>query len=402
MKEEIFLGLIDRYLEGIASKEEEKLVEAYLTELEKSPPKARNVKEEESLKKFMLKRIYAGMKKEKGKLFFLSNKWRMIAAAAIIISILVSGAWFVFTGKQKSIDLSSLPQNERFKNDIAPAKQGVTLTTSNGHNISLDSLSNGELITEENVAANKLDSGLSYYSVSMVKRKKTNAVYYQTISTGKGKDYHLTLADGTEIWLDAMSSIYFPTAFPGSDRIVEIKGQAYFEVRQSFTVGGEKQSFKVKSGDQIVEVLGTHFNVNAHDANIRTTLLEGKVKVSWQSAVNHLGNAHYPQSVTLKPGQQSLLTNNGQLTTNDVSDVEEVMAWKNGRFFFTGASMQEVMSQLERWYDIEVKYDNNIPGVLLVAKINRNERISRILNLLELTKQVKFLIEGNKITVMKG
>ncbi len=402
MKEEIFLGLIDRYLEGIASKEEEKLVEAYLSELEKSPPKARNVKEEESLKKFMLKRIYAGMKREKGKLLFLSNKWRMIAAAAIIISILVGGAWFVFPGKQKSIDLSGLPQNERFKNDIGPAKQGVTLTTSNGHNISLDSLSNGELITEENVTANKLDSGLSYYSASTVKRKKTNAVYYQTISTGKGKDYHLTLADGTEVWLDAMSSIYFPTAFPGSDRIVEIKGQAYFEVRPSLTIGGEKQSFKVKSGDQIVEVLGTHFNVNAHDVNIRTTLLEGKVKVSWQSAVNHSGNAHYPQSVTLKPGQQSLLTNNGQLTTNNDSDVEEVMAWKNGRFFFTGASMQEVMSQLERWYDIEVKYDNNIPSVLLVAKINRNERISRILNLLELTKQVKFLIEGNKITVIKG
>jgi ferric-dicitrate binding protein FerR (iron transport regulator) len=192
----------------------------------------------------------------------------------------------------------------------------------------------------------------------------------------------LLLADGTRVWLDASSSIHFPTAFPSGDREVTITGQAYFEVAPN-----AHQPFIVHAKDQTIRVLGTHFNVNAYQTGgtaVKTTLEQGSVLVS-------TGNDH----LKLDPGQQA----DGAVLRSDV-DLEGILAWKNGEFRFNGASIVSIMEQLARWYGAEVHYKDEIKEEF-VAKIPRNVPVSKILNYLESTGQVKFSVEGNVITVMK-
>jgi ferric-dicitrate binding protein FerR (iron transport regulator) len=218
---------------------------------------------------------------------------------------------------------------------------------------------------------------------------------YNSITTEKGRSFRLQLADGTRVWLDAMSSIRFPAAFGGQERIVEVTGQVYFEVAAMKDANGQKLPFKVMAGHQQIEVLGTHFNVNAYEhQEIQTTLLEGKVKVSSK------GNKATVASLELKPGEQSLAKENGKMQLNEAVDIDEVMAWKNGRFQFNGSTVEQIMQQLARWYNIEIVYKDEIPETF-VAEMERNLPLSELLALLEMTKQVRFVVEGKKVLVMK-
>jgi len=324
----------------------------------------------------ILQHILKGSKAPVRKMF----PWTRVAAAAVIILLLSVGGYFYFKNGHSIKQIAKTEtQQQRFKNDINPANQQVVLTLKDGSKIILDSAANGALTSQGATKVVKKDGTVSYLD------NNATEVFFNTITTEKGRTYHLQLTDGTEVWLDALSSIRFPTAFPGAERQVEITGQAYFEVAKN-----AKQPFKVKAGNQVVEVLGTHFNINAYNQqDMQTTLLEGSVKVS-----------NSGQTVIIKPGEQAVASSHSPFTIHHSPDLDEVMAWKNGRFQFNGSTVEEIMNQLSRWYDIDVIYQDKVPGIF-VAKISKDMPVSKLLALLEMTKQVRFTIEGKKITVMK-
>jgi len=214
----------------------------------------------------------------------------------------------------------------------------------------------------------------------------TNMVMYNTITTPRGGQYQLVLADGTKVWLNAASSLKFPTAFAGDERRVELTGEGYFEVLHN-----DKKPFLVDTRNGIIQVLGTHFNINAYDneMTVNTTLLEGSIKVFNESAF-----------VILKPGQQSVINKRGEIRINKGIDVDEVVAWKNGKFQFGEAmSIEMIMRQLARWYDIEVEYKTKETGHI-GGSISRNVNVSKVLEMMEMTGAAKFQVNGRNVTVL--
>jgi len=223
----------------------------------------------------------------------------------------------------------------------------------------------------------------------------------------------LTLSDGTKVWLNSESSLKYPTAFNGNAREVEITGEAYFEVRsQESGARSGASPFIVRKKDVSVTVLGTHFNVNAYDDEdvIKVTLLEGSVRMSslledqgasLRGGIPRASGQSQLKSVILKPGEQGVVTQNSELRTQNSVDLEAVMAWKNGKFIFNETSIDVIMKQISRWYDVEVEYVGAKPDVHFIGDISRRENISEVLKMLEQTKAVKFSIEGEKIKVMR-
>jgi transmembrane sensor len=372
MNEQYFHDLVSKYLDGTATEQERRVVEGYYEELAGEPGRMFSKEEQTALKNEIFRSIRRRIRAEAP----VVSLWRRVGVAvAVLIVLAVAGYWF-WQGGSGVADPSHLAQAQRFKNDIGPAHQGATLRLAGGQLIRLDSAANGTIAAQGRTKVLKQDTALSY-----VGRVGDEAVLYNTVSTGKGEEYHVELADGTRVWLDAESSIHFPTSFPGKERLVEITGQAYFEVAHN-----SRQPFRVKAGGRVIEDIGTAFNVNAYAGEpfARTTLLEGSVKVG--------------EGVILKPGQQARVDGAGGITVVNAVDLDEVMAWKNGRFHFEGSSVEEIMAQLSRWYDIEVIYHDKI-SEKFVAKISRDEPLSRMLSLLEMTKEITFTIEGKKITV---
>jgi ferric-dicitrate binding protein FerR (iron transport regulator) len=220
------------------------------------------------------------------------------------------------------------------------------------------------------------------------------------------------LPDGSKVWLNAASSIRYPTAFTGNERKVEITGEAYFEImpltsRQVGTGskgGSHKVPFIVKIGSPSgeggeVEVLGTHFNINAYDDEevMKTTLLEGRVKVN--SAIpDKSGRAGNPQSAILKPGEQVSLSHTSQLSQPIPVQTAEVMAWKNGLFQFHNAGLPAVLRQISRWYDVDIRYEGDMPVREFEGKIQRNLTLLQVLKILE-KNQVHLILEGRTIIV---
>ncbi|HET6996597.1 MAG TPA: FecR domain-containing protein, partial [Chitinophagaceae bacterium] len=212
---------------------------------------------------------------------------------------------------------------------------------------------------------------------------------YNTLTNPRGsKVIDMTLSDGSKVWLNAGSSVKYPVTFIGKDRKVEITGEAYFEVTHD-----PGRPFVVSKGLISVTVLGTHFNVNAYDdeADIKVTLLEGSVKVS-ELTTHH--------SQLIKPGEQGIAMNNGELTVKNDVDMEQVMAWKNGRFQFNEADLQTVLRQVARWYDVEIVYEGDVPTRQFGGKMQKELNLSEILKILE-KNNVHFRIDGKKLIVLK-
>jgi ferric-dicitrate binding protein FerR (iron transport regulator) len=201
------------------------------------------------------------------------------------------------------------------------------------------------------------------------------------VNTPIGGQYQLILPDSTKVWLNAASSIRFPTVFTGSERRVEVTGEAYFQVRHM-----KAQSFVVQAGNQAIEDIGTGFNVNTYpdEGSIRTTLVEGAIKVNGE---------------LLKPDQQAVTATDGKtLLRNDII-VSDVIAWKNGQFRFKGADIEDLMRQAARWYNVQVEYKGKV-NETFSGGISRKVNLSELLQILELTGTVEFEINGNKITVI--
>ena len=319
--------------------------------------------------------------------------WPRIAAAAVIIVLLSAGVYYI--SSNHNVKIASKKTQQQFKNnDVAPGGKKAVLTLANGTQIILDSAGNGALTQQGNVKIIKLNnSQLLYNSLNGSSTlPKTGEVLYNTISTPRGGQYQVVLADGSKVWLNAASSLRFPTSFTGGERKVELTGEGYFEV-----VHNAAKPFKVSLGKldgAEIEVLGTHFNVNAYDDEtaIKTTLLEGSVKVRKGSS-----------SKTIRPGEQAQMENYGNSKIIiQAADVDAAIAWKNGRFIFHGENIQSVMRQLARWYDVDVNYEGNVIDEEFVGVINRTRyvNISEILNMLEKTRTVSFAISGHDVTVM--
>ncbi|MET3879098.1 FecR domain-containing protein [Chitinophaga sp. OAE865] len=303
-------------------------------------------------------------------------------AAASVLLVLAAGAYYWTVHKKNTHPVAIAAK----ATDIGPGREGATLTLADGSKIKLDSLGNG-VIAKQNGAQVVLANGQVAYDPT----GNTNGeVVFNTMSTPRGRQFRLTLPDGTLVWLNAASSIRYPTVFPGKERKVEVTGEAYFEVVKNPSV-----PFSVRVNNKAeIEVLGTHFNVNAYEneQSIATTLLEGAVRVS---AANRRG----PGAVVLRPGQQAQLSNAG-ITGIKVANAntEKAVAWKNGLFYFDGATLAEIMRQMERWYDIEVVYENGVPDIEFEGEMTKDVSLNGLLIMLKRT-DVRFRIEGRKLIV---
>jgi len=320
------------------------------------------------------------------RIHFLKRTWLRYAAAVIIM--LGAGA-YLWTINHKT-DRTLVNGNKQLQADIPPGGERAILTLADGRSIALDSAAHGQIGDQGGVKVLKMGNGQIAYDLRGLHSKE---VMWNTVSTPKGGQYQVTLPDGTRVWLNASSSITFPTAFVAGQRHVKITGEIYFEVEKN-----KQQPFFVDvEGRSSVQVLGTSFNINSYgdDDNIKTTLLEGSVKVIESSD----SESDHSQSVVLKPGQQAALKSTTGTFVVTSPDIEQILAWKNGIFDFTGADLKSVMKQLERWYDIKVQYNGSVPKMTFEGKMYRNVNFSGVLEMLN-TMDVKFRMEGKTLIVL--
>lgn len=330
------------------------------------------------------------------RIHFLKTAWFRYAAA--ILLLLGAGAYFYFAAHTNKPDLATV--TPAVQQDIAPGGNKAVLTLADGSVITLDSAANGRLASQGNVQVVKDANGkLSYVIKPNVAPEA--AVTYNTLKTPKGGQYQLTLPDGTQVWLNAASSITYPTAFTGKERRVTMTGEAYLEVAKDKTKPFHI-AFSTPSGkDCDVEVLGTHFNINAYqdEPAANTTLLEGSIKFSVEGPQPE---ARSPK--LLSPGQQASISSKANKPSPiqvQQADIEQVMAWKNGAFNFNDKKLEEVMRQLARWYDVEVVYEGKAPDKTFYGQMGRDLNLSQCLKILE-KMQVHFRIEaGRKLVVMQ-
>jgi transmembrane sensor len=305
------------------------------------------------------------------------------AAAAVLFIFISSAIYFLVNNNQtdnSGIARSKIPAEQQ--QDRLPGGDKALLTLADGSQIVLDSAGNGILAQQGNSKIIKQEDGQLVYTPS---GPGIDEIAYNTLATPRGGQYKITLPDGSKVWLNAASSLKYPAAFFGNERKVEITGEAYFEIAKDAT-----RPFKVQVNQMEVEVLGTHFNINGYDDEeaIRTTLLEGSVKINTKDFSNFL-----------KPGQQAQLQKTGKIKLVNDADLEETMAWKDGNFQFENSDITTVMRQIARWYDVEVEYKGTV-SKHFIGTISRNVNLSKVLTMLQQTGEVKFIIEGKKVMVM--
>lgn len=310
--------------------------------------------------------------------------WPRIAAAASILLFLSVGAYFI-VHKQS---VQQVAQNQI--HDIKPGGNKAILTLAGGKQVILTDAKNGTIAKQGNTVINKTASGQIVYNVNQIPfpEEKAGNVAMNTITTPRGGKWNLTLSDGTKVWLNAASSVTYPTAFIGKERNIAITGEVYFEVMHNAA-----QPFRVSVNGQTVEDIGTSFDINAYNDEpiMKTTLLSGSAKVS------NAGG-----TTILKPGQQAQVKTseiNQKLTVIYDSDMEQTIAWKNGMFIFNRADLHTLMRQLSRWYDVDVVYKGTVKDDVFFGKIKQSNNLSKILNILELG-DVHFRTEGKKLIVL--
>lgn len=308
------------------------------------------------------------------------NVWRRVAVAATVLIVFSAGLIY-FT---KPAPVAEPPT---VTNDALPGDNRARLILASGKDILLDEARSGKLAQEGNTSIVKTGEGELVYNTGYQPAGEAPLSYYNTIETPKAGQYRIKLSDGTEVWLNAASSIRFPAEFGTRERVVEVVGEVYFEVAKAMD-GPRRIPFKVVSGNQEVEVLGTRFNINSYsdEGEIRTTLLEGSIHVRTPK-----------KGIVLQPGQQARLSGEQTLKVSKVN-TGHVVAWKEGYFSFDGVGLKELMRQLSRWYDMEVIYEGNTGDYEFVGQISRNTRLSGVLRILE-AGGVRFRVEGKKIIV---
>ncbi|MFT3949583.1 MAG: FecR domain-containing protein [Agriterribacter sp.] len=306
------------------------------------------------------------------------TEWRSIAAAAAMVIAIGAAVYYAVMHKRgkpaEIVKVAELPADIK-----APQTNRATITMAGGKTVYLDSAFNGTLAVQGSIQVVRLDDGQIAY------RGSAEALIYNTLTNPRGsKVINMILSDGSQVWLNAGSSVTYPVAFIGNERKVSITGEAYFEVAHNIA-----KPFIVSKGDLQVQVLGTRFNINVYDdeSDARITLLQGSVKVKNGKKEN-----------MLQPGQQAQIASGIKIISN--ADIEQVMAWKNGLFVFNRARIQDVMRQLARWYDLDVHYTGEVPEGKFKGEISRDLSLSQVLNGLTATR-IHFTMEsGNRITIL--
>ncbi|WP_207422776.1 FecR family protein [Desertivirga brevis] len=360
--------LLIKYRQGTASEEEKALLLNWVTQwgLEEET----NLSEEDLLEERQL--IWKGLPVKEPKIVPL-RRWAVAASILLAVSV---GGYFLLNRISMKVPAASV-----YRNDIAPGADKAILTLSDGRKVLLDNSAAGIVATEGNVAVKKTADGQISYVVT--EGGSSSNTGFNTISTPAGGQYQVVLPDGTKVWLNASSSLKFPASF-GNGRKVELQGEAYFEV-----VKNMKQHFFVNSGKQMVEVLGTHFNISGYkdEPALHTTLLEGSVKLSTDKG-----------SRILVPGQQAILSDT-DLELEKVN-LDEVTAWKNGYFKFNGKDIRTIMREIARWYNVTVEYQGKITAETFDGRISRNRKLTEVLKVIESAGKVHFKVEGRRVTVM--
>jgi ferric-dicitrate binding protein FerR (iron transport regulator) len=315
--------------------------------------------------------------------------WHQIGVAASLLAILSIGLFFYSNRTVNSHKEFSKSSTTEEKVIIKPGGDKAVLTLSDGSKIILEDAKNGLLANQAGVSIQKTAEGELLYSFAKNERNIPEIipsdVIYNKIETPYGGKYQINLPDGSKVWLNSASSLRFPAFFSGNTREVELNGEAYFDVARN-----PDMPFKVITKDQIVEVLGTRFNINSYsdEESFKTTLIEGSVKIIYKDRV-----------VLLSPGQQF----QPSLKSSKVieADNEEVIAWTKGYFLFKDEDIHSIMRKVSRWYNVEVTYSGDIPDVGFGGNISRSKDIHEVLNVLQLTNAVHFKVEGRRITVMR-
>ena len=371
-----FLKLIEKYLNGSASPEELNAIENYYSHFSDDPDITDNLNEEKisALKASLRQKIDTKINRAEKQVSPLYERRSFQVAASILLFLMIG---LFITNKLKKEPAKFQAENY----DLAPGSNKATLILADGSKIDLAAEKNGTLKTQPGSQVIKQNEQLTY---STARGKTVAEVTYNTLTTPRGGQYEVTLADGTKVWLNAASSLKFPTAFTGSERVVELTGEAYFEVAHN-----SKQPFKVKTANQIVQDIGTQFNVNSYadEDAAATTLVEGSVKIFDAG-----------RQTMIKPGQQYLLKANGVPEVRNDVDIDEVTAWKNGLFQFNNADIKTIMRQISRWYNVDVEYSGQVPASTYHGRISRNSNASAVLKILELSG-IDFTIERGKIIV---
>lgn len=375
--------LVDDYISGTCTEEERLLVEKFLDSHQSASLKANLSDKEKALRLSNIKsRLVDSIEQgDKGSVYrFLPKRLLRLSVAAAVLIAFSAGVYLYLSKGSEAItpELAILE-------DVAPGGNKATLTLADGREIILDDRENGQIYLQEGVEISKAKEGQIVYN--NLDGSLANEVNLNTLATPRTGTYQLILPDGTNVWLNASSSITYPTSFTENKREVSITGEAYFEVAKQ-----KGRPFLVSASGQTVEVLGTHFNINSYDneGDIRTTLLEGSVRV-W-------ANDNPAMTKTLRPGEQSILVSEGSDIQVEKANTEVAVSWKNGYFQIDEANIESIMRQIERWYDVEVEYNGKIPERRISGKIRRNENVSKVLEMLNYFN-LQFIIKDKKIIV---
>jgi ferric-dicitrate binding protein FerR (iron transport regulator) len=405
-------NLLDRYIAGSATPQEQQLVEQWLEENNQHNTEWHLMNNKD--KSAWLLQLYRDIgnsitSKEAGGendspidlLLPWYKKFWLPVAAMLIVSIGAGIYYFLLPQHEKTIPVSATaPQ---LQEDALPGTNKAMLTLDNGKTILLDDSQDGVLAKQGGTAVSKQGENLMYNANG--NNDKDAPVVFNTLTTPRGGQYKLVLSDGSKVWLNASSSIRYPVSFADEERKVEITGEVYFEISQLTAVASKGKAAKripfiVKVNTRgkegaAIEVLGTHFNVNAYDDEdaISTTLLEGSIKISPSQP-----NGRSLDAVIVKPGEQARLNKNGLLQLVKEANIEETVAWKNGLFMMSSAAIPAVLRQLARWYDVDIIYHNGIPEGRITGDIPRDMNLSEVLKVMELSG-VHFKIDNKKIIV---
>ncbi|MBO9203271.1 MULTISPECIES: FecR family protein [Niastella] len=330
-------------------------------------------------------------------------QWMSVAAAVLVV---VSIGWFIWQGKTKPAIVAEQQQTP-VATVIPAGGNKATLTLADGTVIDLDKAGNGTIATEGKTTVNKKEDGqLEYKSVT---GSNATEVTFNLLTTPRGGQYQLLLPDGSKVWLNAASSIKYPTAFSGGERRVEITGEAYFEIAHNAVKPFKVMIYPADGGTGRggeVEVLGTHFNINAYgdEQTIVTTLLEGKIKITPVDVVSKATIPNHPAVSArayrvINPGEEAQINNKADIVVRKGIDTESAVAWMKGFFDFHNAGIKTVMKQVSRWYNVDVEYTKAMPEQTFEGNIDRSIPLNELLELLQQYGTTKFKIEGKTIKV---
>lgn len=381
MREQDFRDIIDRYLQGKATPGEIKAVDSFFDRYRKEGKDWPHdvMGDPDEAEKIISSHILEKQRSER-KSFWLNTAWKVAATLLVLMS--VGYGAYIFTLRE--------PVAEQAEVTLPAGGNKAILLLADGTEVELDSGISKSISLQGNVAVVNEDGKLSYEVY-----KPDDKISFNTLRTPRGGQYQIVLGDGSKVWLNSVSSLRYPIAFTGKERVVELTGEAYFEIARN-----EQMPFKVKvntpvggAGPAEILVLGTHFNVMAYpdEGTVATTLIEGSVQIT-------KGN----EKGTLKPGEQGQITRNGTVAITNGYDVNQAIAWKNGNFVFNDTALEGIMRQVSRWYDVDVTFQDDVQSLQFGGVVSRKENASAVLTLLELTGEVDFDVKGRDIVVKSG